>query len=433
MFLEDAAGANNGKGAGGTVMGCLEFQKRPGTPEEIRKYRKSANLAPGKRFQHHGTADDIAKMDLDARVFGEASELSRVTASDLLSHSKQSELQKLQTFKAEKVYRARAKEPLGRQQDHHMELPSKFTEGKQAFGIGSVSSLEPAKEIIFPSIKEEDVIAEEIYQRSHNNWPVGAQKQRGINWQDTGVNPNETRFGMKGDTIAFNGVSKNVDAVLKNKDAAGPIYWKKNMDNYSSMADNLGQSKNLGQQSAQRPEGIAYGKPSATALKAASGPVWGAGAVLKGQYSVEQQMPDMDLGKSITPGFRNIARETRAYGCPSIRTDLPKLARRSVADSQNYGDDVAAKDLISPPAYSDMNIDPETMVNARSFDSLRELFAKIGYDFPDELFDILSKTVACAPGMATISDFREILNEYLAMRDIGRDSEWLEQRAQYIS
>jgi hypothetical protein len=80
-----------------------------------------------------------------------------------------------------------------------------------------------------------------------------------------------------------------------------------------------------------------------------------------------------------------------------------------------------------------MNIDPDTMVSARSFDSLRELFAKIGYDFPDELFDILSKTVACAPGMATISDFREILNEYLAMRDIGQDSEWLEQRAQCIS
>jgi len=433
MFLEDAAGANTSAGQGGTVQGCMTFGARPGTPESIRKYRKSANLAPGKRFVHHGMADDLKTMDLNSRIFGEVSEPSRVTAHDLLSHNKATELEKLQIIKAEKVYRARAKEPLGRQQDRGMPLPEKFTTGGQAFGIGSVSSLEPAKDIIFPEIREEDVIAEEIYQKSHNNWPVGAQKQRGIDWGRTGVNPDATRFGMKGDTIAFNGVSKNVEAVLKNKDASGPIFWRKNLDNYSTMGDNLGQSKNLGQQSGQRPVDQVYGRPSATAAKAKKGAVWGAAQVINGVYSVEQQMPDSDLGKSITPGFRNIARETRAYGCPSIRTDLPKLARRSVADSQNYGDDVAARDLISPPAYSDLNIDPETMSTPRSFDSLRELFAKIGYEFPDDLFYTLSRSVESAPGKATISDFRDILNEYLTIRDEGLEAEWLEQRAQYIS
>jgi EF-hand domain-containing family member B len=435
MFVEEGAGANPHQGAGGTARDCMDFVQRPGTPEEIRKYRKSANLAPGKRFQHHGIADDLKTMNLESKIFGEASELTRVTAADLLNHSKASELEKLQQIKAEKVYRARAKEPLGRAQDRGMGLPEKFTTGNQAFGIGTVSSLEPAKDIIFPEIKEEDVRAEVIYQKSHNNWPVGVQKSRGIDWERTGVDPTDVRFGKKGDTIAFNGVSKNVEAVLKNKDAGGPSYYKKNLDNYSGMSDNLGQSKNLGQQSGARPLDYVYGKPSATAIKAANNiPVWGADQVMKGMYTVEQQRPDIDLGKSITPGFRNIARETRAYGCPSIRTDLPKLARRSVADSQNYGDDVAAKDLVSPPAYSDLNIDPSTMVTPRSFDSLRSLFVKIGYEFPDDVFFVLSKLIETSPGSGTgtIADFRSVLNDFLQAKDSGCETEWLEARTQYI-
>jgi hypothetical protein len=315
-----------------------------------------------------------------------------------------------------------------------MKLPDKFTTGGQAFGIGSASSLEPAKDIIFPEISEEDIIAEKIYQKSHNNWPVGAQKQRGIDWGTTGMNPDEVRFGMKGDTIAFNGVSKNVEAVLQNKGATQQMYWMKNLDNYSAMQDDLGKSKNLGQGSGSRPVSYTYGKPSVTAQRAASGiPVWGAEQVMHGVYSVEEQMPDSDLGKSITPGFRNIARETRAYGCPSIRTDLPKLARRSVADSKNYGDDVAARDLISPPAYSDLNIDPAAMATPRPFDSLREIFAKIGYEFPDELFFTLSRAVESEPGRARISDFRDILNGYLAAKDGGREEEFLKAREVYMS
>ena len=50
--------------------------------------------------------------------------------------------------------------------------------------------------------------------------------------------------------------------------------------------------------------------------------------------------------------------DDRAYGCPSIRSDIPTLPphRRSLADSQNYGDDVPAQDLINPPMFSDLAI-----------------------------------------------------------------------------
>lgn len=75
------------------------------------------------------------------------------------------------------------------------------------------------------------------------------------------------------------------------------------MEDYRGRNDLLGQTRNLLQGSADRPEGMVYGRSSAHALKGRT-PV-GVGAVIKGKYSDQEQRPDIDLGKSITPGFRN--------------------------------------------------------------------------------------------------------------------------------
>lgn len=70
---------------------------------------------------------------------------------------------------------------------------------------------------------------------------------------------------------------------------------------------------------------------------------WDARACVEGDYSWAEQQPDNDLGKSITPGFRNAIAEGRAFGVPSIRSDIQPYAQRSVADTQNYGDSVSAR------------------------------------------------------------------------------------------
>lgn len=430
MMNDDQIAGSSFAGGGGTAVECMTFKPRPGTPESIKKFRRSNNLQPGKRFVHPGIADDLPGMDLNSRIHGVASEFTRATAHDLLTHTKASELEKLQLEKAEKVYKQRAREPLGRVYNRDHKLPLKYTQGGEAFGIKSVSSLEPAKDIIFPEFNSDDIAAEEIYIKSHNNWPVGAQRSRGINWATTTCDPSKTSFGMKGDTIAFNGVSKNIADVLNpslNADADGPLFYQNNVDNYAKTTDLLGKSKNLGQQSGTRSLEVVYGRPSQTALKAKSGPVWGAEQIMQGGYSVEEQKPDIDLGKSITPGFRNISTETRAYGCPSIRTDLPKNpnATRSVSDDQNYGDDVSARDLISPPAYSDLNIDPSAMINSRSAQSIRQLFENIGYTLPDDVFEVIATAASSPSGELTVKTFRDCLNSFLAARDDGMDEHWL--------
>lgn len=73
---------------------------------------------------------------------------------------------------------------------------------------------------------------------------------------------------------------------------------------------------------------------------------WDARACVEGEYSWVEQQPDSDLGKSITPGFRNAVAEGRAFGIPSIRSDIEPYAQRSVADTQNYGDDSSARQVV---------------------------------------------------------------------------------------
>merc|ERR1719359_2457058 len=61
-----------------------------------------------------------------------------------------------------------------------------------------------------------------------------------------------------------------------------------------------------------------------------------------GYYSLNEQLPDQDLGRCMKPGRRNLTAEARAFGVPSVRADIPALPvdKRSLADCQNYGDEV---------------------------------------------------------------------------------------------
>jgi hypothetical protein len=63
------------------------------------------------------------------------------------------------------------------------------------------------------------------------------------------------------------------------------------VENFRGTKDFIGRSRNLGQGSGTRPYDYTYGKPSATARKAASGkPHFGALDVIRGNYSVEDQV-----------------------------------------------------------------------------------------------------------------------------------------------
>ena len=56
-----------------------------------------------------------------------------------------------------------------------------------------------------------------------------------------------------------------------------------------------------------------YGKPSATKRKNGK-PLLTASELIKGYYRFDETEPDIDLGTSITPGFRNIPTDTVSWG-----------------------------------------------------------------------------------------------------------------------
>jgi hypothetical protein len=112
-----------------TVKGCLVFDSRPSTPPDIRKYRRSTNLEPGRRFQHHGLVDDYGTMQLDEKVYGITERSDRTGAAELINQPKLSEMQRINNMKAERVYKNANREPLGHSPDRKIKLPTKFTEG----------------------------------------------------------------------------------------------------------------------------------------------------------------------------------------------------------------------------------------------------------------------------------------------------------------
>jgi len=207
------------------------------------------------------------------------------------------------------------------------------------------------------------------------------------------------------------------------------------VEDFRNMGNILGQSKNLGQDSATRSADIVYGKKN---------PGKGVGAleVIRGRYSEAETAPDKDLGKSIMPGFRNISLEVtiiynseqvftyytfsftkdRAYGCPSIRNDIPVVdpSRRSLADSQNYGDDVPAQDLINPPAFSDLAIGPLVMQEQHTQAKLLELFQRIGYALSDDVGTRLFQKASRGRSTTSINEFRDVLNDYLLTENLVR-------------
>eukprot|EP01035_Chromulina_nebulosa_P020988 gene20988-27199_t len=302
-------------------------------------------------------------------------------------------------------------------------FPKKFTEGNQAFGIKSKSSLEPAKDLIFPNLSDDYFEGEDLYKRSHHSYLPGEQMKRNYEWK---INPNDTVFGRKGDTIALNGVSSNITLVLQGNENDYQLISNKSVEDFRNTSDMIGMSRNLGQGSGIRPFDMVYGKSSAAMRKAKK--VHTAAEVMRGNYSLDEQLPDKDLEKSITPGFRNISFENRAYGIPSIRSDLQsKSNSKSLANSQNFGDDLIARDLIHPPAFSDLSLTPDDLNELRTKEKLLNIFNKIGYDYidskiTDKIFELASNGLS----KASINKYRNVLNDYLDYVETGNEIEWLQ-------
>lgn len=186
-----------------------------------------------------------------------------------------------------------------------------------------------------------------------------------------------------------------------------------------NLAPILGKPRNLGQGTERLPADFTFGRPSDRKRDGE----WSCEQCLKGQYSVEEQLPDVDVGKSTTPGFRNITTETRAFGMPSARPAAPPGARRSIADPTCYGSSNAAE-LIKPSELAEMSIDSSVFDHPRSREEIADLFDAIGQVMPRDVFDIIFTSVEDRSGRASVAAFRSELVSWQTAVDLGEEDLW---------
>ena len=123
--------------------------------------------------------------------------------------------------------------------------------------------------------------------------------------------------------------------------------------------------------------------PQVFGMPSQKGPEWGVRECI-GNYPVPEQAPDADLGMSIRPGWRNVQPDGRTFGTPTIRSDISAPGLKSVADHQNYGDEVGADQLLYPPRFADGGVTSDDFLEARSQGDIAGIFASAGLQMSEE-------------------------------------------------
>mmetsp|Transcript_27690 Transcript_27690/g.35799 ORF Transcript_27690/g.35799 Transcript_27690/m.35799 type:complete len:434 (+) Transcript_27690:157-1458(+) len=421
-YLEPSMAGKSLRNPEETASVCLQQEQRPETPPEVKKWRKSNFHEPGARVVHPGAQDDVKRLE-DGRIFGQTgTTLKSDHINDVWTQpGAKSEYAGIKQQMKESIYYSAKREPLGTVYSRGHQLPDHTQRGDHRFGV-TTNKTENAKELLYPDEKVAGLNYQgrDQYKRSHHSYDPGEQRKRDYEWGDS--KPDERVFGRSGGVLALNGVSENVASVLKcETDEPTKRIASKRVEDYKGLQDTLSRAKNLGHGPRELDPNFRYGMSTLPLGEDAK-------SCIEGSYSVHEQMPDPDLGKSCTPGFRNVTTEQRAFGVPSVRTDIPMYAKRSVADHQNYGDDVNARFLIQPGEFSNMGIQDEDFFQPRNRQEIEELFQNAGIvDFEGTILDALWKDCCNGDleGSASIQQYQLVLNDYIEARDHGDLNKWL--------
>jgi len=308
----------------------------------------------------------------------------------------------------EAVYQSVKHEPLGKSFSRGHKLPAKCSASGFLYGKGSKSEGKKgdsdiaglaAKRLLYPSTNEPEEQFHEQYIRSHGSFGPGEQRVRGYGAH---VKPGH-RFGVGvGSKIALNGASHGVAGAMKSAPLEEHRITSKRVEDFKSMAAHLGRAQNLGHGHRLRLDHThAYGKKSLR-----TGEDWDAKACMQGSYERDEQGPDPDLGTTHTPGFRNQTTLTRAFGVPTVRSDLVAYGRKSIADNQNYGDDVNAEFLLYPGPFSAMGVEDDDFSKARGFPELAAMFASVDPSLTQEMLENAWAQARNDRGTASLSDFQ---------------------------
>lgn len=380
------------------------YQPEGPVPAHIKRWRKETE--PGKICLHPGVADDADHERLD--VYGRAEPVG-VKVHEVLNTAPKSYLIEKNVEKKESIYLSHKREPLGKPYVRGHDLPTPFATGTVGFGrptpqdvAGTIS-----KHLLHPDERLIPEAERQLYVKSHANYDPGEQRRRGYSWvdKDGPIDPAHFRFGGAVKDGERLGVAKAINPALDPEWKRPPVVVEKLLEDFRVVStEGLGQVKNLGY-GTTAPSNHIFGMPSQAA------PEWGVRECI-GNYTEEEQEPDKDLGRSIRPGWRNVGPPQRVFGVPSIRSDVPAPALKSVADHQNYGDEAGAATLLYPPRFADGGVTQADFLTSTSKAELADIFRSAGFQLDDKQVDETferAKTLD-SNGLVSVQSFRMALN-----------------------
>mmetsp|Transcript_10706 Transcript_10706/g.31838 ORF Transcript_10706/g.31838 Transcript_10706/m.31838 type:complete len:427 (+) Transcript_10706:2-1282(+) len=388
----------------------------PATPDDIHKWRKSSIHAPGTISKHPGYVDD--KDHLRVQMYGKKSD-EGIGVQDLMQTAPKSHIIERALEKKEAIYQSSKLEPLGVAMTRGHELPENLANGEMPFGKGTPHNyLGMATKTLLAPVEPPEALSESVreqYKKSHASYAPGEQRRRNYSWntQEGELDPSVFRFGKPGDATEHNAIyyalHPKEDPFVPN----APTIMSKALEDYKEVTqEQLGKPKPVGHGDPARPAPEdGFGMPS----KRKGEDDWNARQCLEGQYTLEMQRPDVDLGCAVRPGWRNIQPEDdRSFGIPNIRTDVRPPVVKSVADHQNYGNEPTGGEVIAPSHFSQLDINEGDFLKAQSLDQIKSLFHAINTPFGDDVLeDVYNQVSAEDEGVVSIASFRAALFDRL--------------------
>jgi len=359
---------------------CIKPEERqgPGTPEHIKKYRKSEKNAFGKTITHYGKVDDV--LPPDSHTYGLVTADS-IHVPHVLTDKGTEGVQGYVREIREQNYQRNLKEPLGKAGSRNYEWPTKAEDPNFRFGV-STNMSESAKDVMYtPASLQGDEHSRNLYIKSHGMYEAGEQKNRNYNWK---LDPKGHVFG-KTDKVATDEMRYILQSDLADEKFPKTQIVKKNVEDFKDYnADHLGKVKNLAQTNPYITADHAFG------YKPRDKEPWNVAKCIRGEPVLNQVRAEDSLGHATKSGFRNTPKEgdnDRVFGVPTIRNDIKKPAMRSVADTNNYGDEPASVGLLFPQRFADLGVDPSDFEALREKEVIRKMFANIGYAYKPGKFE----------------------------------------------
>lgn len=262
---------------------------------------------------------------------------------------------------------------MGEHYRYNYNMPAKTQQKDFAFGVPNKPS-ESSKAVIYlpPPVNPHVPVTGDLRDITK---PIDRQ----YNWDHIKNQPN-FRFGISTHRPDQGGVAQSLVHSTKTNIGSNRVVNKKRFD-----GDLLGKSCGFESTKHKVPEGFAYGY-------VVPGDQWGSKECLQGDYALDQQMPDANLGKCASKTGMPVNTERR-FGNPSIRDDIPVPTLKSVAEPRNFGDEYTGQQLLYPAAHAFDGVSQSDFIVDRSKNDIRMVFETIGHTFSDSDFESMCRQV----------------------------------------